>query len=90
MLVAADRFRLDRLKVLCACKLCDSIDVQKVATTLVLAEKHGCKDVLQACVEFMAPPKVLRDVMATDGFKDLVATCPSVMKDILDKVSHGE
>ncbi|XP_044328863.1 BTB/POZ and MATH domain-containing protein 1-like [Triticum aestivum] len=46
LLVAADRFRLDRLKVLCARKLCESIDVQTVATTLVLAEKHGCKDVL--------------------------------------------
>ncbi|KAF7011187.1 hypothetical protein CFC21_025520 [Triticum aestivum] len=90
LLVAADRYGLDRLRVLCESKLCESIDVETVATTLVLAEQHHCKDLQEACVEFIAPRNVLPAVMATDGFKHLVASCPLLMKEILDKVSCSE
>lgn len=90
LLVAADRYSLDKLRVLCESKLCESMDVETVATTLVLAEQHNCKGLQEACVEFMALRKVLQDVMATDGFKHLVESCPLLMKDILDKVSGSE
>jgi speckle-type POZ protein len=69
LLVAADRYGLDKLRVLCERKLCEGLDVETVATTLVLAEQHHCKDLKEACVEFMAPRNVLQAVMATDGFK---------------------
>ncbi|KAF7018523.1 hypothetical protein CFC21_031804 [Triticum aestivum] len=90
LLVAADRYGLDGLMVLCESKLCESIDVETVATTLVLAEQHHCKDLQEACVEFMAPQNVLQAVMATDGFKHLVASCPLLMKDILDRISRTD
>uniref|UniRef100_A0ACD5UFX5 Uncharacterized protein n=1 Tax=Avena sativa TaxID=4498 RepID=A0ACD5UFX5_AVESA len=89
LLVAADRYGLERLRLLCESKLCEGIDVETVATTLVLAEQHHCKDLKEACVEFMAPRNVLQAVMATDGFKHLVETCPLVMKEILDMVSSS-
>jgi speckle-type POZ protein len=65
--------------------------VETVATTLVLAEQHHCKDLKEACVEFMAPRNVLQAVMATDGygFKHLVESCPVVMKELLDMVSRS-
>ncbi|XP_044320588.1 BTB/POZ and MATH domain-containing protein 2-like [Triticum aestivum] len=90
LLVAADRYGLDGLKALCESKLCECIDVETVATTLVLAEQHHCKDLQEACVEFMAPQNVLQAVMATDGFKHLVASCPLLMKDILHKISRTD
>ncbi|PNT61888.1 hypothetical protein BRADI_5g22356v3 [Brachypodium distachyon] len=86
LLVVADRYGLDKLRVLCESKLCENMEVETVATTLVLAEQHHCKDLQEACLEFMAPLNVLRAVMATDRFKHLLASCPLVMKDILDKV----
>uniref|UniRef100_A0ACD5UUU5 Uncharacterized protein n=1 Tax=Avena sativa TaxID=4498 RepID=A0ACD5UUU5_AVESA len=89
LLVAADRYGLEKLRVLCESKLCESIDVETIATTLVLAEQHHCKDLKEACVEFMAPRNVLQTVMATDGFKHLVESCPLVMKELLDKVSRS-
>lgn len=89
LLVASDRYGLDRLNVMCESKLSECIDVETVATTLVLAEQHHCKDLKEACVEFMAPRNVLQAVMATDGFKHLVASCPLVMKELLDMVSRG-
>src|SRR4051812_9390058 len=66
LLVAADRYGLDKLRVICERKLCESMDVETIATTLVLAEQHHCKDLKEACVEFMAPWNVLQAVMATD------------------------
>uniref|UniRef100_A0ACD5UUT4 Uncharacterized protein n=1 Tax=Avena sativa TaxID=4498 RepID=A0ACD5UUT4_AVESA len=88
LLVAADRYGLDKLRVLCERKLCESMDVETAATTLVLAEQHHCKDLKEACIEFMAPRNVLQAVLATDGFKHLVESCPVVMKELLDMVSR--
>uniref|UniRef100_A0ACD5V275 Uncharacterized protein n=1 Tax=Avena sativa TaxID=4498 RepID=A0ACD5V275_AVESA len=90
LLVAADRYGLDRLKVMCEGRLCEAIDVETVATTLVLADQHHCTDLQQACIKFMAPRSVLRDVMATDGFKYLLASSPLLMKDILNMLSLSD
>ncbi|VAH36838.1 unnamed protein product [Triticum turgidum subsp. durum] len=91
LLVASDRYGLDRLNGMCESKLSERIDVETVATTLVLAEQvqHHCKDLKEACVEFIAPRNVLQAVMATDGFEHLVASCPLLMKELLDMVSRG-
>ncbi|VAH36837.1 unnamed protein product [Triticum turgidum subsp. durum] len=79
------------LNGMCESKLSERIDVETVATTLVLAEQvqHHCKDLKEACVEFIAPRNVLQAVMATDGFEHLVASCPLLMKELLDMVSRG-
>lgn len=88
LLVAADRYGVERLRLMCESKLCEAIDVETVATTLVLAEQHQCSQLRRACTGFMASPNMLGPVMATDGFKHLVASCPLVMKEILDEVSR--
>ncbi|KAM3389942.1 hypothetical protein ACQJBY_011849 [Aegilops geniculata] len=88
LLVAADRYGVERLKIMCEDKLHEGIDVETVATTLLLAEQHHCEDLKEACIQFMSsPPDKLRVVMATNGFKQLVATCPLLMEDILKGVS---
>jgi speckle-type POZ protein len=90
LLVAADRYGVEKLRVICEGKLCESIDVETVATTLVLAEQHRFKDLHEACLEFMSSRNMLRAVMETDGFKHLVTTCPLLMKEILEKVSRSD
>uniref|UniRef100_A0A8R7PQY5 BTB/POZ and MATH domain-containing protein 1 n=2 Tax=Triticum urartu TaxID=4572 RepID=A0A8R7PQY5_TRIUA len=87
LLVAADRYGLERLRVMCVGRLCDIIDVETVATTLVLAEQHHCSDLKETCIGFMTSQNKLGDIMATDGFKHLMSSWPLLMKDILDKVS---
>ncbi|CAL4917719.1 unnamed protein product [Urochloa decumbens] len=42
LLVAADRYNLERLKLLCEKKLCEHIGVDTAATILALAEQHHC------------------------------------------------
>ncbi|CAN6236305.1 unnamed protein product [Urochloa humidicola] len=87
LLVAADRYGLDRIRLMCEDKLCQGIDVETVATTLVLAEQHHCTQLKDACLGFIASRNVLGVVMKTDGFKHLTASCPSIIKEILDKVA---
>ncbi|XP_062198300.1 BTB/POZ and MATH domain-containing protein 1-like [Phragmites australis] len=42
LLVAADRYSLERLKLICEDKLCNHIDTSTVGTILALAEQHSC------------------------------------------------
>nr|CAB3488330.1 unnamed protein product [Digitaria exilis] len=78
LLVAADRYGMERLKIMCAEKLCRSIDVSTVTTTLALADQHHCQELKEACLAFMSSPKVLRVVVASDEFKHLMASCPQL------------
>jgi len=44
LLVAADRYAMERLKLICANMLCSYIsDARMAITTLDLADKHGCR-----------------------------------------------
>nr|CAB3488333.1 unnamed protein product [Digitaria exilis] len=90
LLVAADRYGLDRLMLMCEAKLCHGIDAQTVATTLALADQHSCVHLKDACLTFVASGDALGDVMKTDGFKHLVESCPFVMVEILDKIAKSK
>jgi speckle-type POZ protein len=88
LMVAADRYGLDRRKAICEDRLCHAIDVETVATTLTLAEQHQCVQLKDGCLRFIiASRDVLGAVMKTDGFKHFVASCPLVMKEMLDKMT---
>uniref|UniRef100_A0ACD5ZII4 Uncharacterized protein n=1 Tax=Avena sativa TaxID=4498 RepID=A0ACD5ZII4_AVESA len=83
LLVAADRYGLERLKLICEEKLCEYINVGSAATILALAEQHHCKGLKKACFNFLAAPVTLRAVMATDGFQHLSQSCPSLMVELM-------
>ena len=89
LLVAADRYALDRLRLMCEAKLCRGIDARTVATTLALAEQHRCAHLKDACLTYVASRHVLGAVMKTDGFKHLAVSCPLVLVEILDKIVKG-
>ncbi|EER98422.1 BTB/POZ and MATH domain-containing protein 1 [Sorghum bicolor] len=81
LLAGADRYGLDRLKLICEGRLADRITVDTAATTLALAEQHGCSQLKASCVEFIAG--YLDAVLETEGYKHLEASCPSVLTDII-------
>ncbi|CAN6338379.1 unnamed protein product [Urochloa humidicola] len=85
LVVAADRYGLDRLKVMCEHSLAYAIDVSTVATTLALAERHGCSQLKAKCVEFIAggSGENLDAVMQTEGFKDLMSNSPTLLAELL-------
>ncbi|TVT99190.1 hypothetical protein EJB05_55459, partial [Eragrostis curvula] len=83
LLVAADRYNVERLKFICQENLCRYINVGTVATILTLAEQHNCHGLKNACFSFLSSPANLREVMASDGFDHMRRSCPSVMKELV-------
>ncbi|XP_047080333.1 BTB/POZ and MATH domain-containing protein 1-like [Lolium rigidum] len=83
LLVAADRYNMERLKLICEGKLCEYIDVGTVATILALADQHHCEGLKKACFDFIGSPPNLKAVVTTDGFKHLSKSCPSLMIEIV-------
>uniref|UniRef100_J3MGQ0 BTB domain-containing protein n=1 Tax=Oryza brachyantha TaxID=4533 RepID=J3MGQ0_ORYBR len=91
LLAGADRYGLDRLRLICESKLAGCIGVDTVSTTLALAEQHGCLHLKTKCVEFIAAgsPEDLDAVLATEGYKHLERSCPSALTELL-KAAHGK
>ncbi|KQJ89141.1 hypothetical protein BRADI_4g23737v3 [Brachypodium distachyon] len=86
LLVAADRYNIERLKLICEDKLCNHIDVNMVATNLALAEQHSCHGLKVACFDFLASPSNLEAMKASDGYEHLKNSCPSVLKELLARL----
>uniref|UniRef100_A0ACD5X0D6 Uncharacterized protein n=1 Tax=Avena sativa TaxID=4498 RepID=A0ACD5X0D6_AVESA len=82
LLVLADRYHLGRLKLICEDILHRYIDTSTVATTLTLAEQHGCGALKDACLKFLASWGNFKALMTTDGFEHLTRSCPSLLKDL--------
>ncbi|XP_051177665.1 BTB/POZ and MATH domain-containing protein 2 isoform X1 [Lolium perenne] len=91
LFVAADRYELQRLKLLCEGHLAEGLCVSSVASTLALAEQHYCHGLKEACLKFIQDQSLpcLEKVMATDSWELIVTTYPSVLKEIIAKVASS-
>jgi len=87
LLVAADRYDMERLKLTCEDRLCDYINTGTAATTLVLAELHGSRGLKEACFEFLKSPGNLKATMDCDEFQHLTNSCPSLLSELLANVA---
>jgi speckle-type POZ protein len=54
LLVAADRYNLERLKLICEDRLSRHINVASAATILAIAEQHNCRGLKEACFKFLS------------------------------------
>ncbi|CAN6215016.1 unnamed protein product [Urochloa humidicola] len=95
LLVAADRYALERLKLICEAILFKSLNVGNVATTLELADKHHCRNLKEACVQFITSSnRVNNNVVPGQGSMHLNkrVVFPAVLVDMLGNVTkcmHG-
>ncbi|XBI12879.1 hypothetical protein VPH35_139686 [Triticum aestivum] len=72
LLVAADMYGLERLKLICEIKLSGGITVDAAATTLALAEQHSCLKLKAKCLEFIvSTPAVLEACWRQMGISTL-------------------
>ncbi|KAG2563446.1 hypothetical protein PVAP13_8KG382606, partial [Panicum virgatum] len=83
LLVAADRYGLERLKLICEDKLCGYIDTSTAGTILALAEQHGCHGLKNACSDFLMTGNNLTAAIVTGGFEHLMNSCSSVLQELL-------
>jgi len=54
LLAAADRYGLDRLKLMCGSHLCKDISVNSVASILTMADCHHATELKAVCLKFAA------------------------------------
>ncbi|XP_071978340.1 speckle-type POZ protein-like [Engystomops pustulosus] len=95
LLAAADKYALERLKVLCEEALCNSLSVENVADVLILADLHSAEQLKAQAIDFINRCSVLRqlgckdgknwngsqamDVMETDGWKSMIQSHPHLV-----------
>ncbi|XBI16473.1 hypothetical protein VPH35_058723 [Triticum aestivum] len=87
LLVAADKYRMERLKLICEDKLCKNIAAGTAASILALAEVHHCHELKGACFHFLSSPKNLTAAMAGDDFENLRSSFHSLVKELIAKCS---
>ncbi|XP_051211908.1 BTB/POZ and MATH domain-containing protein 1-like [Lolium perenne] len=90
LLVTADRYAMERLKIICESILCETIDVKTVMTTLALADRYHCGRLKDACIKFIASlgTREIDGVMASKGYVELKATSPSALVELWEKTSR--
>ncbi|KAJ6693072.1 BTB/POZ AND MATH DOMAIN-CONTAINING PROTEIN 4-LIKE [Salix purpurea] len=88
LLAVADRYGLDRLRLMCESHLCKDISVNSVASILALADCHHATELKAVCLKFAA--ENLAAVMRSDGFSYLKENCPSLQSELLKTVAGCE
>ncbi|KAF7017297.1 unnamed protein product [Triticum aestivum] len=89
LLVAADRYAMERMKMICEATLCKSLTVETVASTLALADQYHCSGLKDACIEFAISCNRMGGVVASQGYVHLKRSCPAVLGDILERVTKS-
>ena len=85
LLAMADRYALDRLKLICARKLWENMATDNVGSTLACAETYNCPELKRKCIAFVAKDENLKKIVLTDGFLQLVQKCPSILAEMREK-----
>ncbi|CAL4997657.1 unnamed protein product [Urochloa decumbens] len=88
LLTAADRYDVQRLKLMCERALCKRLDVENVADTLALADQHHCDKLKDACIQFMTTSQRMGQVAATQGYMQLKSSHPHLVFQVLEKSSN--
>ncbi|KAM3253944.1 hypothetical protein ACQJBY_047821 [Aegilops geniculata] len=86
LLVAADKYAMERMKRICEGMLCKSLDVETVATILALADQYHCSNLKDACIEFMLSLNRMDDVIASQGYAHLKRSCPVLIVDVFERI----
>ncbi|KAM0847376.1 hypothetical protein ACQ4PT_055056 [Festuca glaucescens] len=89
LLVAADRYDLGRLRLMCENILVESINVMTVMSTLLLVRgRQSCHQLEDSCIKYIASdPDVYAAVRATDEYKELKETCSSFIIEVNERIA---
>ncbi|KAF3336014.1 BTB/POZ and MATH domain-containing protein 1-like isoform X1 [Carex littledalei] len=88
LLVAADRYAAETLKVVCEGKLVESISLDIVLSSLELAEIHNCSELKNECLRFLDKGN-LGSLRLTEGYIKLMQNCPLLLAEVKDLSAFG-
>ncbi|CAO2207321.1 unnamed protein product [Urochloa humidicola] len=86
LLAAADRYALERLKVMCELKLWENVSVDTAASILACAETYSCPKLKTKCMEFFAVKENFRKAALTDGFVMLLQKYSALADELLGRI----
>ncbi|KAF8655429.1 hypothetical protein HU200_061176 [Digitaria exilis] len=92
LLVAADRYAMERMKLLCESILCKRLDVESAGITLALADQHSCAKLKDVCIEFinsLGRNRTVEKFIASQGYGHLKRACPALFVDMWEKVAKS-
>ncbi|CAO2142444.1 unnamed protein product [Urochloa humidicola] len=88
LLVVADRYGMESLRLICEDMLCNFVDASMVAaTTLVLAEQHGYHGLKEACFKFLKSDSGNLNTLWGAGFQHVKSSCPYLLEELLAMVA---
>ena len=79
LLVAADRYDVDRFKSMCESMLYDGLDVWNVADVLPLAYQRNCPWLKNCCFKLMNRSDAAKAMKETRAYNDLKRKCPGIL-----------
>ncbi|RLM61360.1 BTB/POZ and MATH domain-containing protein 2-like [Panicum miliaceum] len=87
LLMAADRYGVERPRLLCEHRLCKVLNAGNVADLLASADDQHCSTLKDACIEFMVGSEKMKKVVASEGYKQLRSKRPLILVEVLEKSS---
>ncbi|XP_047075805.1 BTB/POZ and MATH domain-containing protein 1-like [Lolium rigidum] len=87
LLAAADKYGLDRLKLLCAKRMLDKVSVGTVAGVLDCAETYNCPELKTKCIDYVVDGENFKKVALTQGFMELLARSPSILAEMRNRLA---
>ncbi|KAM9472415.1 speckle-type POZ protein isoform 1-T2 [Salvelinus alpinus] len=88
LLAAADKYALERLKVMCEDALCTSLSVENTAEILILADLHSADQLKTQAVDFINYHAA--EVMETSGWKSMVASHPHLVAEAYRSLASAQ
>ncbi|XP_026676638.1 speckle-type POZ protein A isoform X1 [Diaphorina citri] len=77
LLAAADKYALERLKVMCEEALCTNLSIENAAEILILADLHSADQLKTQAIEFINTHAT--EVMDTVGWKQMILSHPHLI-----------
>ncbi|EEB18622.1 Speckle-type POZ protein, putative [Pediculus humanus corporis] len=79
LLAAADKYALERLKVMCEEALCTGLSTENAAETLILADLHTANQLKAQAIDFINTHAT--EVMETSGWKSMINSHPNLIEE---------
>ncbi|KAJ6644143.1 Speckle-type POZ protein [Pseudolycoriella hygida] len=85
LLVAADKYGIERLRIMCEQSLASNISVENAADTLIIADTHSAVQLKKQAVQFIKTYK--SKVIKTTGWKQLTVNHVNLIVEMFEEMS---